>query len=120
MNLLTPGGFPGLKKRDLGHPHFSGSSAVDANGWRRLRFCRQDRPHLRHAFLMAVDAAYPMDVVLAASAGEGGVHFFDVNAAVRHLRMACFAGCPRVFIVSDVAGEAADPFMHALGSAIVA
>ena len=72
-----------------------------------------------NAVLMAIGAADPMDVVSTPGAGEGRVHFLDVDAAVGHLRMAGFAGGGGVLVVSAVAGEAADAFMDADRGAVV-
>ena len=69
---------------------------------------------------MAIGAADPMDVVSTPGAGEGRVHFLDVDAAVGHLGMAVFAGGSGVLIVSGVAGETADAFVYAHGRAVVA
>ena len=41
--------------------------------------------------LMTVNAADPMDIVSASGAGECRVHFLDIDAAMRHLRVAGFA-----------------------------
>ena len=68
---------------------------------------------------MAVGTADPVDVVEAFGAGEGRVHFLDVDAAVGHLRMAGFAGGRGVLVVAGVAGEAADAFVDADGGAVV-
>lgn len=69
--------------------------------------------------LMAVRALHPMDVVRARGAEIARVHLFDIEAAVGHLRMACFARCARVLIVAGVAGDTTQTFMDADGSAIV-
>ncbi len=72
------------------------------------------------AVLVAVGAADPVDVMRAFGAGESGVHFFDVDAAVRHLRVAGFAGGCCVFVVAGVAREATDALVNADGGAVVA
>ncbi len=73
-----------------------------------------------NAVLVAVGAADPVDVVGTFGAGESGVHFFDVDAAVRHLRVAGFAGGCCVLVVSSVAGETTDALVNTDGSAVVA
>ena len=75
---------------------------------------------LWNAVLVAVSAADPVDVVGAFGAGESRVHFFYVDAAVRHLRMAGFAGGGRVLVVSGVTGETTDALVDTDGGAIVA
>lgn len=70
--------------------------------------------------LMTVNAADPMDIVSASGAGECRVHFLDIDAAMRHLRVAGFAGGCRVLVVPGMASEAADSLVNADGSAIVA
>lgn len=69
---------------------------------------------------MAVCAFDPVDIVFTAGIGKSGVHLLDVNAAMRHLRMARFARSYRAFIVAVMAREAAQSFMHAHGRTIVA
>lgn len=73
-----------------------------------------------NAVLVAVCAADPVDVVDAFGTGEGRVHLFDVNAAMRHLRVAGLAGSCCVFVVAGVAGETTDAFVNSYGSAIIA
>jgi len=70
--------------------------------------------------LVAIGAADPVDVVGASGAGEGGVHLLDVDAAVRHLRVAGLAGGCCVFVVAGMACETTDALVNADGSAIVA
>ena len=70
--------------------------------------------------LVAVSTADPVDVVGASGAGEGGVHLLDVDAAVRHLRVAGLAGGCCVFVVAGMACETTDALVNADGSAIVA
>ena len=41
--------------------------------------------------LVAVSTLDPVNVVRAFGVGEGGIHFLNVDAAVRHLRVAGFA-----------------------------
>ena len=72
------------------------------------------------AVLVAVGAADPVDVVGTFGAGESRVHFFDVDAAVGHLRVAGFAGGGCVLVVSGVAGEATDALVNTDGRAVVA
>ena len=69
---------------------------------------------------MAVGAVNPVDVVRACGIGEGGVHLFDVAAAVRHLRVAVFAGGDGGFVVASVAGAATESLVHAHRCAVIA
>ena len=69
---------------------------------------------------MAIRALYPVDVVLAGGACEGCIHLLHIEPAMGHLRVTGFARSSRVLIVAAVAGEAAQPFMHAHRGAIVA
>ena len=52
--------------------------------------CR--RLGFRDAVLMAVGATHPVNIVLAFSIGECGVHLLHIDAAVGHLRVTCPAG----------------------------
>jgi hypothetical protein len=61
-----------------------------------------------------------MNVVLAQRAGKGCIHFFHVEPAMRHLRMAGFARRPRVLIVAVMTRDAAQTLVNAYGCAIVA
>ena len=69
---------------------------------------------------MAVGATHPVNIVLAFSIGEGGVHLLHIDAAVGHLRVTCPAGCGGILAVSIVAGETTDAFVNARGCAVVA
>lgn len=68
---------------------------------------------------MAVGAADTVDVVRAFGVGESGVHLFDVDAAVGHLRVAGFARGSCALVVAGVAGETTDAFVDAGRRAIV-
>jgi len=69
---------------------------------------------------MAVCALDPMDIVRAGGVEVGGVHLLYIDSAMGHLRMAGFARCLGVLIVAEVAGNAAQAFMHAHRRAVVA
>lgn len=69
---------------------------------------------------MAIGTFYEVDVVSAVFIIEGGVHFFHVQAAVGKTGMASGAGSAGLEPVLTVAGHAAEAFMYADGSAIVA
>ena len=51
---------------------------------------------LGYAFGMAVEAFDEVNVVRAFGRGEGGVHLFDIEAAIGEARMAGRAGCAGV------------------------
>ena len=70
--------------------------------------------------LVAVGAADPVDVVRALRIREGRVHLLHIDAAVRHLRMTGLAGSSGVLVVSAMAGDTTDTFMHSDRGAIVA
>ena len=70
--------------------------------------------------LVAVCAFDPVDVVGAGGGGVGGVHFFDIETAVGHLRVAVFAGGAGVGVVAGVAGYATEAFVDTDGGAVVA
>ena len=69
---------------------------------------------------MAINAFYEMNVVRALGGFECRVHGFYVQAAVGELGMAGGARSSGLLAVSLMAGEAAESFMHAHRSAIVA
>jgi len=69
---------------------------------------------------MAIGALYGMDIVGAGEVGEGGIHLLDIEAAVGKTRVAGSAGGARLLSVLEVAGEAAQTFVYADGSAVVA
>ena len=69
---------------------------------------------------MTVGASDPVNVVGAFPVGESRIHLLDVDAAMRHLRVAGFAGRCCVLVVADVAGKAADAFVDAHRRAVVA
>jgi hypothetical protein len=70
--------------------------------------------------LMTVGAANPVNIVGAFPVGESRIHLLDIDAAMRHLGMAGFAGRCCVLVVTDVAGNAADAFVDAHRRAVVA
>ena len=87
----------------------------------RFRFPRPDNSqpcarrwglHLGHAMLMAVHALYPMYVVRTGAICIGGIHLSNVQAAMRHLRMATGTGRGRALIVPGMTRDATQPFMH--------
>jgi hypothetical protein len=61
-----------------------------------------------------------MDIVLAGSIFERRAHFLDRNAAVRELGMTGGAGSSRPLSVLEMAGKAAQAFVHADGSTVIA
>ena len=69
--------------------------------------------------LMTVCAPNPMDVVRALCVCEGGIHPFNVDAAMRHLRMAGLARGGRILAVTIVAGETAYAFMYTERGAVI-
>ena len=73
-----------------------------------------------NSFGVTVDAFYEVDVVVAVRVLEGGVHFLDVEAAIRKSRMTGTAGGASLHSVFPVARHATESFMYADGSAIVA
>lgn len=75
---------------------------------------------LGDAFGVAVLAFYEVEVVGALGVFEGGVHFFDVEAAVGKSGVAGGAGRAGLLAVFEVAGEATEAFVNAYGSAVIA
>ncbi len=69
---------------------------------------------------VAVLAFNKVDVVLAVFVFEGGVHFFDVEAAIGETRVTGGAGGASLHAMLGVAREATESFVDADGSAIVA
>ena len=69
---------------------------------------------------VAVDALHEMDVVGAFAVLEGRVHGFDRDAAIGKPGMAGAARRTRLLAMFQVAGQAAESFVDADGSAVVA
>lgn len=69
---------------------------------------------------VTVGALHPVDIVLTAGGAEGSIHLFDVEPAVRHLRMAVCAGGARLLTVLGVARQATDAFVYAHASPVIA
>ena len=69
---------------------------------------------------MAVGALHPVDIVLALSRRERGVHLLHIQPAVRHLGMASSAGRLGGLPVLRVAGHATDAFVDTHAGVIVA
>src|SRR5664279_1545922 len=74
---------------------------------------------LRNAIRMAVFAFYEMHVVFAVLVFERGIHFFDVDAAIRQARMTGGARCAGLQAVFGVTRQATESFMHSNWRAVV-
>ena len=72
------------------------------------------------AVRVAVSAFHKVDVVLAIFVLEGGIHFFDVETAIRKTWMTGAAGGARLQPVLGVARHATEPFMNTDRGAVVA
>lgn len=88
--------------------------------WSEMEFACVDRLLFGDAVGVAVLAFHEVDVVRTGSVFEGGVHFFDVEAAIGKARMTGAATGARLQPVFQVAGHAAESFVDADGSSVVA
>lgn len=82
--------------------------------------CGEWRPSFWHALFVAIQALHGMNVVFAGLVLEARVHFLDLQFAVEMLGVAVVAGDAGLLAVLLMAGEAAQAFMDADGSAVVA
>ena len=69
---------------------------------------------------VAVNASYEVNVVWTRKVLERGVHTLHYNAAIGKARVAGAAGRARLLAVFEVAREAAEPFVHTDGCAVIA
>jgi len=81
---------------------------------------RSALPPFRNSVRVTVFTFHKVDVVPAGERLERRIHGFDVEAAVGQTRVAQGAGGPGVLVVSRVAGQATQPFVHSHTGAIVA
>ena len=75
---------------------------------------------LGNTLCVAVNALHRVDIVGTLRGLESRIHGFDVEAAVRQLRMAGCARCSRLLAVFLVAGETTEAFVDSGGRAVVA
>jgi hypothetical protein len=60
-----------------------------------------------------------VDVVIAVGAPERGIHGFDIESAIRHLRVAGFTGSPGFLRMSRMTAQTADTLVDADAGSII-